>query len=122
LDPSGWASLFLFQLAANGTNYAGLQFIVGLNSQGVHETPGGFHPVPEQTFPTNWAHVVFSATFGASPSVSLSVDGVPWLTNEPITPPVLSNPYFSVGIVQIDGPTAGATAVRMDNVTLAITE
>jgi len=117
VGPQGTA-VFLFQLAAPTTTHAGLQFIIGSGSQGLHETPGGFHPVGGKTFPKAWAHVVFTLNLGTNSSVTLSVDGAKWLDQEAITPPPLSAPYFAVGIVQVDGPTGAESRVRLDNVVL----
>jgi hypothetical protein len=118
--PSGkGVTVFLFQLAPNGTNNAGLQFIVGGGSQGIHETPGGFHPI-SNSFPTGWAHVLFDVELTGTPRVSLLVDSVAWLTDEPITPPAIQAPFFSVGLVQIDGPTSSETKVRIDDLFLNV--
>ncbi len=121
VGPTGTA-VFLFQLAAPTANHAGLQFIVGSGSQGLHETPGGFHPVGGKTFPSTWAHVEFSLSLSTTSSVTLTVDGVKWLDQEPITPPPLSDPWFAVGIVQVNGPTTAESRVRIDNVVLDLSQ
>lgn len=111
-------SVFILQLADPATSHSGLQLILGGGSQGLHETPNGFHSLSAFTFPSTWTHVELSVTLLPKATATLSVGGTKWLDAEPITPPPLSKPFFAVGIVQIDGPTSGETTVVVDNVVL----